>query len=235
MAAQHSSVGGSSRMTAAHRPTQHNPTAGSAASGSSTPQKLEVVLGDAAPRRALIQQLQTLRRSRVIVYVTADRPDLAGQMNDDVVPIIYEHLHAMGRQNKVDLFLYTRGGHALTPQRLAYLFREFCATFAVLVPRFAHSAGTGLAISANEIVMHAMGELGPIDPTVANPFNPEDPTDPEKKRRIGIAVEDVTAYLALAKKQAGVPNENMGSVFEALSRNVHPLGVCPRNDIQTGL
>jgi len=147
-------------------------------------------------------------------------------MGDDAVTIIYEHLDAMGHQDNVDLFLYTRGGHALTPQRLAYLFREFCTKrFAVLVPRFAHSAGTGLAISANEIVMHVMGELGPIDPTVANPFNPEDPTDPEKKRRIGIAVEDVTAYLGLAKKQAAVPDENMGTVFDALSRNVHPLAL----------
>lgn len=57
---------------------------------SQPPQKVEVLLGDATQRRALIQQIQTLRNSRVIVYVTADRPDVSGQMGDDVVPIVHD-------------------------------------------------------------------------------------------------------------------------------------------------
>ncbi len=189
------------------------------------PQKLSLILSEPSSRRALLLKLQTLRGSRVIVYVTADRPDLGAQMGDDVVPIFFEHLQALGHQKRLDLFLYTRGGYTLAPTRLAYLIREHCDEFGVLIPRLAHSAGTTLAMAANQIVMHRMGELGPIDPTVFNEFNPEDPTDPDKKRRIAIAVEDVTAYLSLARNQAKVPEEQMASVFEVLTRTVHPLAL----------
>lgn len=189
------------------------------------PQKLTLALGDPAQRLALITKLETLRKSRVVVYVTADRPDLSAQMGEDVVPLFFDHLESIGRQDRIDLFLYTRGGYTLAPIRLAYLIREYCTEFGVLVPRLAHSAGTSLAIAANEIVMHKMGELGPIDPTVSNEFNPEDPTDPDKKRRIAIAVEDVSAYLALARNQAKIPDDQMASVFEALVRNLHPLAL----------
>ncbi len=192
---------------------------------SPTPQKYSMLLSDPSARRPLIQTLEALRRSRIIVYVTADRSDLGAQMAEDVVPLFHEHLQSIGRQKRIDLFLYTRGGHTLAPTRLAFLIREYCEEFGVLVPHCAHSAGTTLALAANEIVMHRMGELGPIDPTVSNRFNPLDPTDPDKKRLIPIAVEDVSAYLSLARNQAKVPDEQMASVFEALTRTVHPLAL----------
>ncbi|MBU0734226.1 MAG: hypothetical protein KKG10_08760, partial [Proteobacteria bacterium] len=47
------------------------------------------------------------------------------------------------------------------------MLREFCEKLAVLVPFRAHSAGTTLALGADEIVMGPLGELGPVDPSVA--------------------------------------------------------------------
>lgn len=173
----------------------------------------------------MIEEIEKIRGSRVIVYVTADRPDAGAKMGIDVGPYFYEHLDAMGHQDRLDLFLYTRGGFTLAPTRLAYLLREFCDEFAVLVPRHAHSAGTTLAMAADQIVMHRMGELGPIDPSVTNEFNPVDPQDPDGNRRVPISVEDVNAYLNLAKKQAGVPDSSMGEVFGRLAHELHPLAL----------
>ena len=69
-----------------------------------------------------------------------------------------------------------------------------------------------------------MGMLGPTDPTVGNPFNPVDPTNPQQ--RIGISVEDVTAYLALIKEDAGIQHEDQLVVaFNKLAENVHPLAL----------
>jgi hypothetical protein len=69
-----------------------------------------------------------------------------------------------------------------------------------------------------------MGMLGPTDPTVANPFNPTDPLNPTNK--IGISVEDVTAYLALIKEDAGIHHEDeLIQGFTKLADNIHPLAL----------
>ncbi len=131
----------------------------------------------------------------------------------------------MGACEQIDLFLYTRGGHTLTPNRLVYLLREYCQRLCVLVPHYAHSAGTTLATGANEIVMHRMGELGPTDPSVANPFNPEDPTDPSHQRRLPISVEDVNAYVALIRDHVQVGSEDLAALLDPLTSAVHPLAL----------
>jgi hypothetical protein len=70
--------------------------------------------------------------------------------------------------------------------------------------------------------MHPMGMLGPTDPTVVNPFNPRDPN----MNSIGISVEDVSAFISLAKEDAGIENEsNVTEVFKLLSTQVHPLAL----------
>ncbi len=66
----------------------------------------------------MIQQIETLRGSRIVVYVTADRPDLGGQIGQDTISMLFQHLEAIGHQPLIDLFLYTRGGNTLAPSRI---------------------------------------------------------------------------------------------------------------------
>jgi hypothetical protein len=69
-----------------------------------------------------------------------------------------------------------------------------------------------------------MGELGPIDPSVANAFNPQDPANPTA--RIPVSVEDVSSYISLAQEMAGLRSEEqLGLVFRFLSEKVHPLAL----------
>ena len=123
------------------------------------------------------------------------------------------------------MFLYTRGGHTLTPNRIVHLLREFCERLAVLVPFRVHSAGTTLALGADEIVMGPMGELSPVDPSVANIFNPLiDEKDPQKGN-IPISVEDVSAYMTLIQEK-GLSDPNVFSTaLKALTDRVHPLAL----------
>lgn len=116
-------------------------------------------------RKRFIEQLEVERGSKLISYFTADRQILgAGLSSDDTLPLFFEHLQAFKKVEKIDLFLYTRGGHTLASNRIVHLLREFCEKLAVLIPFRAHSAGTILALGADEIVMGPMGELGPVDP-----------------------------------------------------------------------
>ena len=91
----------------------------------------------------------------------------------------------------------------------------------MLVPHRAFSAATLAALGADQIVMHPMGMLGPIDPTVTTPFNP---IDPQTGQRLGVSVEDVAAYNALVKDDVGIHHEDeLIQAFALLADKVHPL------------
>ena len=183
-------------------------------------------------RLALLTKLATERSSAVLAYVTASRVLVSAQIASDVIRLFRELLDPVGHVEKIDLLLITRGGHILTPLRLMSLLREFAGKVNVLVPYMAHSAGTLIALGADEIVMGAMGELGPVDPSVANSFNPilqpEDiqGTAHQKPRpRIPISVEDVTSYLNFAKSHAQLDAAGMAQAYSALTSQVHPLAL----------
>ncbi len=145
----------------------------------------------------------------------------------DSIRKIYDHLRLINKpmaETKIDLFIHSNGGDGTVPWRLVTLIREYAEKFAVLVPHKAFSAATLTALGADEIVMHPMGMLGPTDPTVTNPFNPPDPSNPG--RTIGISVEDVTAYIALIKEDAGINHEEeLVQAFKILADKVHPLAL----------
>lgn len=185
-----------------------------------------------AERKKIIESIQTARGSKVISHVTADRQTripIAGmgtQLSAEPQLLIYDQLRRIGKVRKIDLFLYTRGGETDAVMPMVNAIREFCDVFAVLVPFRAHSGGTLISLGADEIVMGPFAELSPIDPTTGNQFSPTDELNP--KARKGISVEDVIAYMTLAKdkgKVGIVEEKNTLEVFKTLSQAVHPLAL----------
>lgn len=180
-----------------------------------------------ASRVQLIRRIERARKSRVITYVTSTRPNLEVQMAIDSIRWVYDHLEQIKGSNgkvNIDLYICSNGGDGTVPWRLVTLIREYADRFSVLVPFRAFSAATLTALGADEIVMHPMGILGPTDPTVSNQFNPLDPAN--NRRRLGISVEDVTAYIALVKEDAGIQHEDqLVQAFNLLADKVHPLAL----------
>ena len=184
-----------------------------------------LLLDERKERKLLIKQLQEYRGSRVICYITADRKNFGTQMGGDTIPIFFQHLLAINRVKKIDLLLYTRGGYTLAPNRLVHLFREFCEKLAVLVPFRAHSAGTTLALGADEIVMGPTGELGPVDPSVTNVFNPKVDEKDAKKGYIPISVEDVSAYFNLIHNKVSSDPHVLSTALKSITDKIHPLAL----------
>ncbi|MCD6233193.1 hypothetical protein J7J81_02320, partial [bacterium] len=121
----------------------------------------------------LIQQIEANRGSKVITYLTSDRKGpVNARIAMDIIPVISQQLHQIGKTEEIDLFLYSTGGDTMVPWRLVSMIREYCNKFSVLVPYKAHSAATMIALGADEIVMTDLSELSPIDPSTANVFNP---------------------------------------------------------------
>lgn len=179
-------------------------------------------------RIQLIRQIENLRKSRLVTYLTSDRQGpLSARIAGDIVPIISRQLRTIGKTKNIDLILYSTGGDTMVPWRLVSMIREYCEKFSVLIPYKAHSAATMIALGADEIVMSDLSELSPIDPSTANVFNPVDPTNPQN--RIPISVEDVMAYFDLAKNKFGIKNdEELSRVFiKFIESNpqIHPLSL----------
>lgn len=175
-------------------------------------------------RLEIIRDIEQRRGSQVICYLTSIRQGVPGQMAEDAVREIFDHLLAFNGTpiEQLDLFICSNGGDGVIPWRLVPVFRQFAKSFAVLVPYHAYSAATILALGANEIVMHPFGVLGPIDPTVTNEFNPQIPPG----RLVGISVEDVKAYISFVKETVGITHEDeLVQMVSLLAQQVHPLAL----------
>lgn len=174
-------------------------------------------------KKELIEKLEKERDSRLISYVTGDRPPFATRIAGDIVPLLSDLLDKIGKVKKISLFLYTSGGDMLAPVRIVKLIRNHCDEFEVLVPYKAHSAGTLISLGADKIVMSKLGELTPVDPTTGHPFNPQNPINPQQ--RLEISVEDLNSYFLFAKEKGGVKDEQMVEAHKMLVDKLHPLSI----------
>ncbi len=114
-------------------------------------------------RLLLINRLEELRNSRVLVYF-AYTP-----LDDTILVPLYKQLKEIGYTPHLDLVLHSYGGAVDTPYKVVMLIREFCDKFSVIVPFVAKSAASMLALGADEVVMGPISELGPVDPLVKHP------------------------------------------------------------------
>jgi len=167
-------------------------------------------------RLALIREIENKRGSRLITYITIDRPGLSQPIDLDDLRVIERHLRlCLGtKAKKIDLFLYTPGGYAIVPWALVSLYREFLGArpFSVLVPSRAFSAGTMISLGADEIIMSPSGNLGPIDFQLSG-----------EDGRIG--VESVRAYFKLAQDMGLSSQRDKLQVFAMLAATTHPINI----------
>lgn len=181
-------------------------------------------------RKTLYEKLEKERLSKIIVYITGDRPGLEAQIAPDVLDLFTHHLDSFldksgNIPNKISLWLYSRGGVTLAGWGIANLLRQFCRELEVIVFSKAHSTATLICLGADKIVMTKQATLGPIDPSVNSPLNPQMPGLPPQVR-VPISVENVAGYIDLAKKECGLKDKNsLVQIFLKLSDHVHPLAL----------
>lgn len=126
-------------------------------------------------RKKFYEKIERERNSKVIAYVTGDRPGMEAQIGADAPDIFLEHLDAIGKVEKISLVLYTCGGNTLAAWNIVNLFREFCDKLEIIVPNKCRSSGTLMALGANSIIMTKQATLGPIDPSILQSQRQERP------------------------------------------------------------
>ncbi len=173
-----------------------------------------------------IDKLEAVLGYKVIAFYLEDQA-VPAAMADEQVLHLFEHLRRIGKQQRLGLWINSRGGASEVPWRIVSLIREFADEFSVLIGYRAHSAATVVALGANEIVMTEMAELGPVDPSRNHPLLPKEEKD-GKHVPIAISVQDLRHVLKFLERELGkdklTPNA-AATVYTALFEKVHPLAI----------
>jgi len=120
-----------------------------------------------AERKTQLKRISELRGGRdVLVYAADfDKPNTPAQLlmitYEDLLPISDQLSNLHG--TKLDLILETGGGSGEVAEDIVRLLRDKYDDVGVIVPGWAKSAGTLVAMAADEILMEPASALGPID------------------------------------------------------------------------
>ncbi len=68
------------------------------------------------------------------------------------------------KEMPIDIIMHTPGGLVLAAEQIASALSKHKGKVSVIVPHFAMSGGTFIALSADEIIMDENAVLGPVDP-----------------------------------------------------------------------
>jgi hypothetical protein len=172
-------------------------------------------------RIKLIKKIEDKLDAKVLAYVTADSPIVAGVIGEDAILPMFDHLRAIRFQKRLALYLYSSGGQMETPWKLITMLREFCEELHVVVPYKAYSAATMIVIGTDKIHMTTKAELGPIDPALqVNPQLGKDATGP---RLPDLGVEDIAAYLTFIRERAKLTDQvAVSTAVTALANHLTP-------------
>ena len=125
-------------------------------------------------RQRLIARIEKKRKSRVILLV--HRQETMSLIGFPVFRYIdIEDAEAVMRAIELtepgiplDIVLHTPGGLAIAAFQIACALKKYRGKVRVIVPHYAMSGGTLIALAADEIIMSQHAILGPVDPQIGN-------------------------------------------------------------------
>lgn len=182
-------------------------------------------------RKELYRELERLRGHPVITYITSSRANAPGSIAQDATREFVKQLQSFEEKpREIDLLINSNGGDGLTSWRIITLLREFLGPegkITCLVPFYAFSAATLLAVGCDEIFLHPLACLGPVDPQM---------TVQGKDGVEHFAYEDVTAYTTFLEEEAGITDQKEKvSLIDRLVEQIKPssIGASKRASMQS--
>ena len=121
-----------------------------------------------AERKRQLRRISKLRDGRDVLVFAADLMKgipLISVGYADLLPINDQLANLSGK--KLDLILETPGGSGEVAEDIVRLLRGKYEEIGVIIPGVAKSAGTIMAMAADEILMEPVSSLGPIDAQIA--------------------------------------------------------------------
>jgi ClpP class serine protease len=125
-------------------------------------------------RRDLIRRLERTRGSRVITLIHRQEGfGLFGLAFGRYIDIddseqLLRAIRLTPADMPIDLLLHTPGGLVLASDQIAHALKRHDGRITVIVPHYAMSGGTLVALAADEILMDPDAVLGPVDPQLGS-------------------------------------------------------------------
>lgn len=123
-------------------------------------------------RYRLIRQLEQERKSRVITLI--HRQEALSILGIPIVRYVtvedsekvLRAIRLTPEDLPIDLVLHSPGGLLLAAEQIALALKRHPAKVTVMVPHYAMSGGTLIALAADEIILDRNAVLGPVDPQI---------------------------------------------------------------------
>jgi ClpP class serine protease len=151
-------------------------------------------------RQRLIAKIEHDRGSRVILLVHRQEtmnflgfPVLRYIDVNDSEEVI-RAIHMTDKEMPIDIILHTPGGLVLAALQIAQAIKKHKGKVTAIVPHYAMSGGTLIALAAGEVIMSEDAVLGPVDPQLGK--YPAASVLKVIKRKPIAEVEDETLILA---------------------------------------
>ena len=125
-------------------------------------------------RRELIRRLEQARGTRVITLIHRQETmsvlglPFGRYIDIDDSEQLLRAIRLTPPEMPIDLLLHTPGGLVLASDQIAYALKRHDGRVTVIVPHYAMSGGTLVALAADEILMDPDAVLGPVDPQLGS-------------------------------------------------------------------
>jgi ClpP class serine protease len=125
-------------------------------------------------RRNLIRQIEHDRDSRLITLIHRQEGfglfglPFGRYIDIDDSEQLLRAIRLTPPEMPIDLLLHTPGGLVLASDQIAYALKRHDGKVTVIVPHYAMSGGTLVALAADEILMDPDAVLGPVDPQLGS-------------------------------------------------------------------
>jgi ClpP class serine protease len=127
-------------------------------------------------RRGLMRALEQKRGSRVVSMIhRQESMGLLGIPFGRYIDVedseqVLKAIRLTPPDMPIDLILHTPGGLVLASDQIAHALKRHQGRVTVMVPHYAMSGGTLVALAADAVLMDADAVLGPVDPQLGNPL-----------------------------------------------------------------
>jgi hypothetical protein len=161
----------------------------------------------------IIAKLEELLDGPLLTYWNSPGGSIC---QNDVVGF-YEALKAIGRKNRIYLLIKSDGGDGQASLRIVHVLRQFAQQLIALIPMECASAGTMMALGADEIRMGPLAYLTAIDTSIRHNLSPVDVDN----RRVSVSQDELTRVVKLWRSQ--FEGKEATNAYAALFQYVHPL------------
>ena len=142
-----------------------------------------------------IEVIERERDSTVLVFA-------ASSLDLDLLPVLYDMVTEMNAPSRLDIVAHIRGGEIGAARRIAMMLSNACEHLTFVVPFRCESAGTIMALAAEEIIAGPAAIFSPIDPQLQAENTTLESGD------ASMSAEDVRRFPDVLRDWFGADHEN---------------------------